>query len=136
MPRQTDVIDVAAGILVDGDRVLISERVGGGPFQGMWEFPGGKIEASETASAALVRELGEELSIDVATFEPFMALEHRYSDRHVRLQFFLVTEWTGDVQSAEQQALRWVRRGELRHVDLLPADQPVIDALNRCLKES
>lgn len=129
VPRQADVIHVAAGILIEGHRILVAERVGGGPFQGLWEFPGGKIEADESASAALCRELSEELSIDVAAFESFMTLEHRYTDRHVHLEFFLVTQWTGEIRSLEGQDLRWVDRAELQEIELLPADRPVVEAL-------
>jgi 8-oxo-dGTP diphosphatase len=129
VPRQTDVIRVAAGILLQSERILVAERVGGGQFQGLWEFPGGKIEADESADTALCRELKEELDVEATRFQPFMALDHRYADRHVQLEFFLVSQWSGQVRSVEGQELRWVSRAELRQIELLPADRPVVDAL-------
>ena len=86
--------DVAAGILCDSKgRILIAERLGGGPFQGLWEFPGGKIVAGETAPQALSRELAEELGIEVTACSSFMSLRHEYDDRIVAIEFFIVSEW-------------------------------------------
>jgi 8-oxo-dGTP diphosphatase len=131
--RQAELIPslkVAAGILVDQNhQVLVAERVGGGPFQGMWEFPGGKIKAEETPSDALMRELLEEIGIQVLEHAEFMRLEHSYPDRHVDLCFFLVTEWSGEARGLEGQALQWVSRDALSTLPLLPADRPVIEAL-------
>ena len=121
---------VAAGILRDGDgQVLISERLCDGPFNGLWEFPGGKIVDGESAIEALRRELVEELGIDVAEAEPYMTLRHEYPDRIVSLEFFLVTDWRGEPRGREGQALRWLHPSDLDHDVLLPADAPVIDAL-------
>jgi len=123
---------VAAGILHDaGGRVLITERVGGGPFQGMWEFPGGKIGADESAAEALVRELDEELGIEVAGIEHFMHIEHDYPDRSVSIDFFVVSEWKNEPAGLEGQALRWVETASLGDQNLLPADVPVIEALQQ-----
>lgn len=123
---------VAAGILHDaGGRVLITERVGGGPFQGMWEFPGGKIGADESAAAALVRELDEELGIVAAETEHFMHLEHDYPDRSVSIDFFLVKAWRNDPEGLEGQQLRWIEPSSLADQNLLPADVPVIEALQQ-----
>jgi 8-oxo-dGTP diphosphatase len=121
---------VAAGILCDADgRVLIAERVGGGPFQGLWEFPGGKIGDNETATEALSRELAEELGIEITTWASFMNLRHEYDDRIVTIQFFIVSRWNSDPVGREGQALRWVPREQLDAGELLPADVPVIEAL-------
>lgn len=130
--RQVELIPslkVSAGILVHDDRILVAERVGGGPFQGMWEFPGGKIKAGESSADALSRELLEELGIEVVQHAAFMQLQHAYPDRHVDLRFFLVTQWRGEPAGLEGQALKWVLREELLALPLLPADRPVIDAL-------
>ena len=137
MPRQVDLtgssrkhFDVAAGILRDADdRVLIAERLGGGPFQGLWEFPGGKIGQRERAIDALRRELAEELGIEVQFAEPFMALSHEYRDRSVSIEFFLVHEWCNRPSGLEGQRLKWVAVDELDASRLLPADLPVIEAL-------
>ena len=124
--------DVAAGILCDSSgRVLIAERLGGGPFHGLWEFPGGKIVANETPLEALSRELAEELGIEVTTCASFMNLRHEYDDRIVTIEFFIVSAWNSEPVGREGQALRWVPRDRLDADELLPADVPVVEALQR-----
>ena len=121
---------VAAGILRDtAGRVLISERLCDGPFNGLWEFPGGKIGAGESAADALQRELAEEIGVTVTAAQPFMELHHQYPDRTVDLEFFLVTGWLGEPAGLEGQGIRWVASSELRATELLPADKPVIKRL-------
>jgi 8-oxo-dGTP diphosphatase len=123
---------VAAGILRDSSgRVLIAERVGGGAFQGMWEFPGGKIGDGESPEQALERELAEELGIELGAAERFMHLEHDYADRSVSIDFFLVSSWINEPRGIEGQQLRWVETRLLAEHDLLPADVPVIEALQQ-----
>lgn len=123
---------VAAGILRDQHgRVLIAERVGGGPFQGMWEFPGGKIGDGESPEQALARELLEELGVELGAVERFMYLEHDYPDRSVSIHFFLVIGWKNDPEGLEGQELRWVAPTSLGDHDILPADAPVIEALQQ-----
>ena len=123
---------VAAGILCDAEgRVLIAERLGGGPFQGLWEFPGGKIGDGESAAEALSRELAEELGIEVVACASFMRLRHEYDDRIVSIEFFIVSEWVSEPVGREGQALRWVPRERLDAAELLPADVPVVEALQR-----
>ena len=140
MPRAPDVgslnsdhlirMDVAAGILADvHGRVLITERIGDGPFQGMWEFPGGKMASGESAESALVRELREEIDIEVLECASFMRLEHDYADRLVRLHFFKVEQWRGVPEGIEGQRLNWVLPAEIDVDLILPADAPVIAAL-------
>lgn len=134
VPRQTQLtrLNVVAGILVDAsNRVLIAERTGDGPFHGLWEFPGGKINAGEAARAALARELEEEIGIEVCDLKPFMRLEHRYPDRHVEIEFFLVERWLNEPAGLEGQALQWIHVGKLDHAKLLPADEPVVAELKR-----
>jgi len=123
---------VAAGILRDtAGRVLISERLCDGPFNGLWEFPGGKIGAAESAADALRRELAEELGVTVTAAQPFIELHHEYPDRTVDLEFFLVTGWQGEPAGLEGQGVRWVAPEKLEPEDLLPADAPVVEALRR-----
>ena len=124
--------DVAAGILCDAEgRILIAERLGGGPFQGLWEFPGGKIGIDETAAEALSRELAEEIGIEITACASFMNLRHEYDDRIVTIEFFIVSEWNSDPVGREGQALRWVPRESLDAGQLLPADMPVVEALKQ-----
>jgi len=124
--------NVAAGILCDAEgRVLIAERLGGGPFHGLWEFPGGKIDSDESSTQALSRELAEELGIEVTVCASFMNLRHEYDDRIVTIEFFIVSDWNSDPIGREGQALRWVPRERLDADELLPADVPVVEALRR-----
>ena len=124
--------DVAAGILCDSaGRVLITERLGDGPFHGLWEFPGGKIAPGETACDALSRELAEELGIEITACSSFMNLRHEYEDRLVTIEFFLVSAWKREPAGLEGQALRWVRRDRLEARELLPADVAVVAALQQ-----
>ncbi len=124
--------DVAAGILIDSSgRVLIAERLGGGPFHGLWEFPGGKIAPGESAHDALHRELAEEIGIEVTACSSFMNLRHEYDDRIVTIEFFIVDKWDRAPAGREGQALRWVLREQLSLERLLPADVPVVSALQQ-----
>jgi 8-oxo-dGTP diphosphatase len=127
-----DHFDVAAGILCDSNgRVLIAERLGGGAFNGLWEFPGGKIIAGETATQALSRELAEELGIEVTEYSSFMNLRHQYDDRLVTIEFFIVSDWNSEPVGREGQQLRWVPAESLDADELLPADVPVVEALKQ-----
>ncbi len=124
-------LTVVAGILWrrEDDHILITERIGDSPFAGLWEFPGGKIDPDESAEAALVRELREELGIEATRWSHFHSLEHAYADRVVSLAFYLVHEWAGSPDGLDGQALRWVSRSALSPQELLPADGPVVQAL-------
>ena len=127
-----DHLDVAAGILCDErGRILIAERLEDGPFHGMWEFPGGKIAPGESSPQALSRELAEELGIEVTACSSFMNLRHEYDDRIVSIEFFIVSEWNSDPVGREGQELRWVPAEALDAEELLPADMPVIAALQQ-----
>ncbi len=126
------VIRVAAGILRDtGGRVLITERTGGGPFDGLWEFPGGKLLDGEAPEAALKRELREEIGIDLRVCGQFMRIAHDYPDRSVTIDFFLVHEWRNEPAGLEGQRLEWVSPLALDAGRMLPANVPIVDALRR-----
>jgi 8-oxo-dGTP diphosphatase len=125
-------IHVVAGVLVRDDaNVLIAQRLPGTHMAGRWEFPGGKLEPGEIPSAGLARELREELGVEVLAAEPLLRLSHRYTDRHVHLDVWLVTQYQGVPRSLEGQALQWVLPELLHGVDLLEADAPIIEALLR-----
>ncbi len=129
------LIYVAAGILVDAsDRVLLTERLGDSPFVGLWEFPGGKIRAHESPAAAMMRELREELGIEVRDSRHFMDVRHDYADRRVDLNFFLVRAWDGEPHGLDGQALTWRHPAEIKSSELLPADVPVLNELCRMVR--
>lgn len=130
MPAARRRLDVAAGILTNTNgQVLITERTGSGTFSGMWEFPGGKIVAGETAELALVRELREEIGVEASVYMPFMELRYDYPDRSVHLQFFKVESWQGEPSGIEGQRIQWVLPAQIDVDSMLPADAPVIAAL-------
>jgi 8-oxo-dGTP diphosphatase len=124
-------VRVVAAVLRDaGGRVLIAQRGAGKHMAGWWEFPGGKIAPGETSEAALARELLEELGIALLRCHPLLQLRHDYADRVVELEVFMVDQYGGEPCGREAQALKWVAVGELHAHALLPADRPIIEALN------
>lgn len=123
---------VAAAALIDGEgRVLLTERPAGKSLAGLWEFPGGKFESGETPEAALVRELKEELAIDVAASDlaPLTFASHGYETMHLLMPLFLCRTWRGAPAPVEGQALRWVRADEMRVLPMPPADVPLVERL-------
>jgi 8-oxo-dGTP diphosphatase len=123
-------IDVVAGALYDAaGRVLIAQRPPGKALAGRWEFPGGKVHDGEDAYDALVRELREELGIEVRAAERLMRYPHAYADRVVWLDMWIVTDWRGAPGSLDGQALKWVPPAQLDAEDILEADQPIVAAL-------
>jgi 8-oxo-dGTP diphosphatase len=126
------ILLVAAVALVDpDDRVLIAQRPPGKALAGLWEFPGGKVEAGERPEAALIRELREELGIAVedACLAPLTFASHAYPDFHLLMPLWVCRRWSGLVSPREGQALRWVRAGKLRDHPMPPADAPLIPPL-------
>ena len=102
------VLTVAVGILIDnGGRVLVTRRKTGTHQGGLWEFPGGKVEPSETIDEALSRELQEELGVSVEDAEPYMVIDHDYGDKQVKLDVYRVTRWQGEARGLEGQPLAW-----------------------------
>ncbi|PZX42129.1 8-oxo-dGTP diphosphatase [Roseinatronobacter thiooxidans] len=123
---------VAAVALVDADgRVLLAQRPEGKAMAGLWEFPGGKIEAGETPELALIRELQEELGIDTwaSCLAPLTFASHSYDDFHLLMPLFICRKWDGQVSSREGQALKWVRPVDLRNYPMPAADIPLIPIL-------
>jgi 8-oxo-dGTP diphosphatase len=112
---------------------LIAQRPPGSWREGWWEFPGGKIETGETAEAALVRELREELGVAAGGLMSLGAWHHEYPDRSVEIHLWLVTSFSGEPRGLDGQALRWIAPGELATCDLLEADQPMVEPLRRAL---
>jgi 8-oxo-dGTP diphosphatase len=125
-------IQVVAGALFDErGRVLIAQRPAGKALAGRWEFPGGKLHDGETAWDGLVRELHEELGVDVHAGERLIRYSHAYPERVVWLDMWLVHRWSGMPRGLDGQALKWVDPGRLPEEDILEADQPIVEALAR-----
>jgi 8-oxo-dGTP diphosphatase len=127
---------VSAVVLVDGDgRVLLAQRPEGKAMAGLWEFPGGKVEAGETPEAALIRELGEELAIDTAEscLAPLSFVSHAYDDFHLLMLVYVCRKWKGTPQPVEGGELTWVRAPRLRDYDMPPADLPLIAVIQDLL---
>ena len=123
-------IQVVAGALYDArGRVLITQRPPGKALAGRWEFPGGKLHADEAAYDGLVRELREELGVEVRAAERLMRYPVTSQDRQVWLDMWIVTSWSGNVAGLEGQAWKWVAPVALPGEDILEADQPIVDAL-------
>ena len=123
---------VAACALVDADgRVLLAQRPAGRAMAGLWEFPGGKVEAGERPEQTLIRELKEELGIAVteACIAPLTFASHGYSDFHLLMPLYVCRRWEGAVTAKEGQKLAWVRPNRLRDYDMPPADVPLISHL-------
>ena len=123
---------VSAVALVDADgRVLLARRPPGKPMAGLWEFPGGKVDAGETPERALIRELSEELGIDVSEscLAPFTFASHRYTDFHLLMPLYVCRVWKGTVTAREGQELTWVEPARLAGYPMPPADKPLVAML-------
>jgi 8-oxo-dGTP diphosphatase len=119
---------VAAAALIDADgRVLICQRPPGKQLAGLWEFPGGKVEPGETPEACLIRELDEELGIQVsqACLAPFVFASHTYETFHLLMPLYLLRRWEGQVTQKEHSGLAWVRPDKLLDYPMPPADAPL-----------
>ena len=120
---------VAACAMIDADgRVLICKRLHGKQLAGMWEFPGGKVEKAETPEECLIRELKEELDVNVtrACLAPFVFTSHGYDSFHLLMPLYLCRRWDGFVSAREHEALAWVRPEKLSEYPMPPADVPLV----------
>ena len=128
-PR-TPQVEVVAGLLADGlGRVLVGRRLAGSHMAGYWEFPGGKRRRGERPRDTLERELREELGITVLGADFMAELTHRYPERCVHLELWRVVRFEGEPVAREGQPLAWVAPEDLLELPLLPADQPLVEAL-------
>ena len=128
--ENTNIIEVAAAVLQREDgSFLLAQRPADKIWAGYWEFPGGKIEAGETAHDALVRELREELGIQIETAYPWVTRVFTYPHATVRLNFFRVTKWSGELHPHEGQQLAWQHAPDISVSPVLPANAPILRAL-------
>lgn len=136
MAGDVPIVLVVAVALVDIDgRVLIAQRPKGKSMAGLWEFPGGKVEEGEQLEAALIRELEEELGIDVSEncLAPFTFASHSYDDFHLLMPLYVCRVWEGTVTPKEGQVLKWVRPLQLKEYPMPPADVPLVAMLRDLL---
>jgi len=126
------IVFVVACALIDQDnRVLIARRPQGKPMAGLWEFPGGKVEEGEIPETALIRELKEELSINVKApcLAPLTFASHSYENFHLLMPLYICRKWEGIVKPRENQELKWVRALRLRDYEMPAADIPLVSHL-------
>lgn len=124
------LVIVAAAALVRSDgRVLLAQRPVGKPMAGLWEFPGGKVEAGESLEGALVRELHEELGLrmEEGEFKPFAFASHGYETFHLLMPLFMARRWDGEIEAREGQQLAWVSADEIGRYSAPEADLPLIE---------
>ena len=128
---QNKIVHVAVGVILRDQQILLALRDGKQHQGGKWEFPGGKVEPDETVQQALVRELQEEVAIEVSASEAFMQLQYAYPEKTVLLDIYLVTAFTGEPHGREGQPLRWVPVAELHQLTFAEASQPIVERLQQ-----
>ncbi len=131
----TSLIVVAAALVDQEGRVLLQQRAEGRQMAGLWEFPGGKVEPGERPDAALVRELREELGIDVAaeSLAPAAFASAELGERHLLLLLYICRSWAGEPEALDAAMLQWVRPDEMPALPMPPADEPLIPILKRLI---
>ena len=125
-------VHVAAAVIRDhSGKILIARRANTQHQGGLWEFPGGKVDAGEDPETALIRELMEELGIEIARADlvPLTFASHAYPEFHLLMPLYLCKRWEGDIAAQENQELLWVKPDELRLYDMPPADEPLKTSL-------
>jgi 8-oxo-dGTP diphosphatase len=132
MDKGNCLIVVAAALIDSDGRLLVQQRPAGKAMAGLWEFPGGKVEPDELPEAALIRELREELGIDVekACLAPACFASEALGDRHMILLVYICRKWRGIPRALEAPAIKWVRPVELHNLEMPPADKPLIGLLD------
>lgn len=125
MCQEKKTIKVVAAVIREGEKIFATAR-GYGEFKGMWEFPGGKIEAGETPEQALVREIREELTAQIQVCKKIATIEYDYPKFHLSMDCFMARVISGELILKEAEAARWLSRDELNSVNWLPADKELI----------
>ena len=128
MSETKKAIRGVAAIITEGERVLATQR-GHGAFKGMWEFPGGKMEAGETEEESIVREIREELNVGIRVEKKVCTVEYDYPQFHLRMHCFWCSIAEGMLELKEHQSARWLAKEEWESVDWLPADVLVLEQL-------
>jgi 8-oxo-dGTP diphosphatase len=126
VPKRITLV-VACALVDEDNRVLIAKRPGDKHMGGLWEFPGGKVEENETPEEAIIRELAEELGIDVtqSCLAPLTFASHDYDQFHLLMPLYICRQWNGEVEAKEGQELTWVRANRLSGYEMPPADEPL-----------
>jgi len=129
------IVPIVCVALIDGGKVLLQQRPKGKAMAGLWEFPGGKIAAGESPEAALVRELKEELAVNVAeaSLRPLGFASHRYDDFHILLLLYQCRSWQGAPEAREGQTLAWVEPRRMSDYPMPAADEPLVALLQSLL---
>lgn len=131
-----NMIYVVVGVVVNAkNEVLVTQRPADKSYKGYWEFPGGKRENNETPYQTLVRELKEELNVDVLSGQSWHQLEYTYPDKTVFLDIWMVNRFSGKLQGMENQAFQWVTLDKLEEVDFLPANKTILRKVIKHLSE-
>ena len=127
----TNIVHVAVGVVVNGDRVFLTKRADDAHQGGKWEFPGGKVESDESVAGALHRELQEEIGIDVLSCVPLIDLTHDYGDKVVRLETFIVDNYQGEPNAQEGQEEAWFSIDKIASLNFPKANVAIVNALQR-----
>ena len=125
------LIEVSCAVIMDGDRVLVTQRSEQMLHPLKWEFPGGKLKAGETPESCVIREIREELGVEITVLQLLPSVKHLYSDRGIKLIPFVCTIRKGKIDLSEHRSYRWVKRSELEHVNWLEADIEVLALVNK-----
>lgn len=123
------IVNVAVGVIKKNNAIFICKRANEQHQGGLWEFPGGKVEANESVFAALKRELTEEVGITIHSSSQLMVIEHDYGDKCVKLDIHVVSNFSGEAHGAEGQPSEWVNISELTHYDFPAANAEIIEKL-------
>jgi 8-oxo-dGTP diphosphatase len=129
MTEQKSIL-VTAGIVIDGDRILICQRHHSDAYGMQWEFPGGKVKDGEELKASLRRELAEELAIEAEIGKEVFRVRHRYPDRQVEVVFFAIRSFRGTIRNQVFEAVEWVGRARLTEFDFLEADRELVHRIS------
>ena len=125
------LIEVSCALIMDGDRVLVTQRSELMPHPLKWEFPGGKLKAGETPEGCIVREIREELDVEISVIQLLPSVKHKYSDSAIKLIPFVCTIRKGNIHLSQHRTYRWVHDSELDEIDWLEADVEVLALLRK-----